>query len=143
MGTIGAAVLSSNTLIPSVRAAEKVVKTSSESQPLTASFPTGSMADALGFYDLPTPPEEAERGSNWILIAAPVVEEELNRVSCELFYTVNSGTPILIESGDIGYPFDGSTFLITGMQTGNSYIFTAKAEYDDATQQQRSLPISF
>jgi hypothetical protein len=106
MGTIGAAVLSSNTLIPSVRAAEKVVKTSSESQPLTASFPTGSMADALGFYDLPTP-------------------------------------PILIESGDIGYPFDGSTFLITGMQTGNSYIFTAKAEYDDATQQQRSLPISF
>jgi len=76
-----------------------------------------------------TPPNLSMYGSNWILVEAPISDEELDREYCEISHTPPGSTETVLDSGDIGYPFDGATFLMTNLASG-THTFTATAQYE-------------
>lgn len=70
--------------------------------------------------------------SCWVILVAPVVAEDLDRVYCELSYNLVGGTKFVIDTGDTEYPLDGSSFYISGLPTGR-YDFSAFALWSDAS----------
>ncbi len=77
----------------------------------------------------PTPPNATKFG-NSIFVEAPISDMELDREYCEITHTPPGGTEIILDWGDVEYPFDGATFLLTGLTAGLHKI-TASAQYEN------------
>jgi hypothetical protein len=86
----------------------------------------------------PTIEAQGVGGANaWVIVAGPSLDEDPERQYCELSYTPPGANPqkVIIETGDIGYPFDGSAFFLSGLARGN-YTFTAYAVFEDHSETQ-------
>jgi hypothetical protein len=98
----------------------------------TAIAITGPTIEAQGFVG----------NTAWVIVAGPSIDEDPERQYCELSYTPPGANAqkVIIETGDAGYPFDGTAFFLSGLPRGN-YIFTAYAVFEDHSETQINQPI--
>jgi len=103
---------------------------------------SSSTASLAGTISAPIIESKGGSGQNcWVLISGPSLDEDFSREYCELSYTPQGGAKVIIETGDIYYPFDGTPFFIAGLAAG-TYTISAMAIWSDSDPDTKSVNVT-